>query len=157
MNNKFLKLPIKNIAWCTALAIFFLIDRYLKTIALSSYNQPIINNLINFNFVPNYQIAFSLPVSGPWLSILISSIIIIITIYLALNYKKLKSLEFISLFGIALGATSNLIDRINYGFVIDYLDLRWFTIFNIADVLISVCSIILFINLMQSSKKDSLV
>jgi len=152
MNNKISKLHIKNIAWLVALAIFFLIDRFLKLIAISSPTKIIINNLLSFNFVPNYQIAFSLPVSGPWLSILISLVIITIFYYLILNYKHLKSLEFISFFGILLGAVSNLFDRLKYGFVIDYFDLRWFTIFNIADALISICSIILFISLL---KKDS--
>ena len=152
MNNKISKLHIKNIAWLVTLAIFFLIDRYLKLVAISSPTKIIINNLLNFNFVPNYKIAFSLPVSGPWLNILIGIVIITIFSYLVLNYRRLKSLEFISFFGILLGALSNLIDRLKYGFVIDYLDLRWFTIFNLADALISICSIILFISLI---KKDS--
>jgi signal peptidase II len=152
MNNKISKIHIKNIAWGLTLAIFFLIDRYLKLIVLSTPSKIIINNLLNFNFVPNYKIAFSLPLSGPWLSILISGVIIAIFYYLFLNYKHLKSLEFISFFGILLGAISNLIDRLNYGFVIDYLDLRWFTIFNFADAMISICSLIIFVSLL---KKDS--
>jgi len=152
MNNKTLKLQIKNIAWLITLAIFFLFDRYLKLIALTTSSKTIISNLLNFNFVPNYKIAFSLPVSGPWLSVLIGGVIIAICYYLFLNHKQLKNLEFISFFGILLGAISNLIDRFKYGFVIDYFDLRWFTIFNIADAMISVCSIILFISLL---KKDS--
>jgi signal peptidase II len=152
MNNKIFKLHIKNIAWLVALAIFFLVDRYLKLVAISSPIKIIIKDLLNFNFVPNYQIAFSLPVSGPWLNILISLVIITIFYYLILNYKHLKNLEFVSFFGILLGAVSNLFDRIKYGFVIDYFDLRWFTIFNIADAMISICSILLFISLL---KKDS--
>lgn len=134
------------------LAIFFLIDRYLKTIALTSKSKTLISNLLDFNFVPNYKIAFSLPISGPWLSVLIGGVIVAIFYYLFLNHKHLKRLEFISFFGILLGAISNLIDRLSYGFVIDYLDLRWFTIFNLADAMISIGSIILFISLL---KKDS--
>jgi lipoprotein signal peptidase len=37
---------------------------------------------------------------------------------------------------IILGATSNLADRFQYGYVIDYFDLKYFTVFNLADVLI---------------------
>lgn len=152
MNNKILKLLIKNIAWLFALAIFFMLDRLLKLLAISSTEKTIIPNLLNFNFVPNYNIAFSLPLSGWYLNLLISGIIIAIIVFVILNYNRLKTLEFISFFGILLGAISNLIDRFQYGFVIDYLDLRWFTIFNLADALISVCSAILFISLI---KKDS--
>jgi len=153
MNNKTLQLHIKNIAWCVVLAIFFLIDRCLKLIALTAPSKIIISNLLDFNFVPNYKIAFSLPISGPWLSVLISGVIAAIFYYLFLNYKHLKNLEFISFLGILLGAISNLIDRFKYGFVIDYLDLRWFTIFNIADAMISICSIILFVHLLKKGSK----
>jgi len=155
MNNKILKLTLKNIAWLIMLAIFFLIDRYLKLLAISSTAKPIINNLLNFNFVPNYQIAFSLPISGPWLSVIIGLVITAIFAYVIINYKQLKTIELIGFSGILLGAISNLIDRLKYGFVIDYFDLKWFTIFNLADVLISLGSTTLFIYLLKTSKKDS--
>ncbi len=153
MNNKILKLLIINIAWLFALAIFFMLDRFLKLLALNSSEKTIIPNLLNFNFVPNYNIAFSLPLGGQYLNFLIGGIIIAIIIFIILNYNRLKTLEFISFFGILLGAISNLIDRLQYGFVIDYLDLRWFTIFNIADALISICSITLFISLIKKDPK----
>ena len=153
MNKQILKLPIKNIAWLFALAIFFMVDRFLKLLALSSEEQTVIPNLLNFNFVPNYNIAFSLPVSGQYLNILISLIISAIIVFIIINYNRLKTIEFISFFGILLGAVSNLLDRFQYGFVIDYLDLRWFTVFNIADVLISIFSIILFTSLMKKDVK----
>lgn len=152
MNNKISKIYLKNIVWLSTLTIFFLVDRYLKILILKTSTQPIIGNVLNFNFVPNYQIAFSLPLSGPLLNILISLIITGVFSYVCINYKHLKQIELTAFIGIILGAISNLIDRFKYGFVIDYLDLRWFTIFNLADVLISVCSVILFISLI---KKDS--
>lgn len=152
MNNNISKIYLKNIVWLIMLTIFFLVDRYLKILILKTSTQPIIGNVLNFNFVPNYQIAFSLPLSGPLLNILIGLIITGMFSYVCINYKHLKQIELIAFIGIILGAISNLIDRFKYGFVIDYLDLRWFTIFNLADALISVCSIILFISFI---KKDS--
>lgn len=152
MNNQAFNLSFKNIVGLLVLAIFFISDRLLKALALFYPEKTIINNLLNFNFVPNYNISFSLPLNGPWLNILISGIIFAIIYFLTLNYKRLSGLEFISFIALLLGAISNLFDRFNYGFVIDYLDLRWFTIFNLADVLISISSIILLISLF---KKDS--
>ncbi len=152
MNKQTFKPITNNIAWLFALAIFFMLDRFLKILAISSNKKIIIPNLLDFNFIPNYNIAFSLPVAGWYLSLMIGLIITAIIIFLILNYQHLKPLEFISFFGILLGAISNLIDRLQYGFVVDYLDLRWFTVFNVADALISVCSIVLFISLI---KKDS--
>ena len=155
MNNEKLKLHIKNIAWFMMLAIFFLIDRYFKLLAITTSSRPLIANWLNFNFVPNYQISFSLPISGPWLNLFISFIIGGLLFYTIINYKKLKTIEFVSLLGIIIGALSNLIDRFCYGFVIDYLDLKWFTIFNLADVMISIGSLILFFYLIKFSKKSS--
>jgi signal peptidase II len=152
MNKQILKLLIKNIAWLFALAIFFMLDRFLKLLALNSSERILIPNLLNFNFVPNYNIAFSLPVSGWYLNVIITLIIGAIIYFWATNYNRLTTIESISFFGILLGAISNLLDRFQYGFVIDYLDLRWFTIFNFADVLISCCSLVLLLSLI---KKDS--
>ena len=155
MNNEKLKLHIKNIAWLMMLAIFFLIDRYFKLLAITTSSRPLIANWLNFNFVPNYQISFSLPISGPWLNLFISFIIGGLLFYTVINCKKLKTIEFVSLLGIIIGALSNLMDRFCYGFVIDYLNLKWFTIFNLADVMISVGSLILFFYLIKFSKKSS--
>lgn len=138
--------------WLIWLAIFFLADRYLKYLAINNWPkapQKIVGDILSFNFVPNYRIAFSLPVSGVWLSAFIFIIIVSILSYLLLNKKKLSKLELVSFSAIILGAISNLWDRLQYGYVIDYLDLKWFTVFNIADALISVSTIILFIYLMR--------
>lgn len=154
MNNIFSNFKIKNIAWLIGLAMFFLADRYLKFLAINSWisvPKKIIGNFLTFNFTPNYNIAFSLPLSGIWLNVLIAVIIGSISIYLLSN-KHLSKLEIVSLSGIIIGAVSNLLDRLKYGYVIDYFDLKWFTVFNLADTLISVSTIVLFIYLIKNKK-----
>lgn len=151
MNNKKYIFQIKNIAGLIALAIFFLADRYLKVLAIKLFSDEphkLFGNFLTFNFTPNYNIAFSLPLSGPWLSILIGLIILAILGYLMLD-KNLSKLETISLLGIIVGASSNLIDRLQYGYVVDYFDLKLFTVFNLADVIISVSTLILLIYLIR--------
>lgn len=137
MNKKISKILIGNIAGPFALAIFFLLDRYLKQLALEKINFSIWLDFFNFNFTPNYYIAFSLPISGPWLTSFIGLVIALLVIYYAISYNKNSISEKICLLAIILGALSNFIDRLNYGFVIDYLDLKLFTVFNLADVLIT--------------------
>jgi len=134
------------------LAIFFLADRYLKFVAISAWpnnSKPIIGGLLNFNFIPNDKIAFSLPLSGIWLNASIVVIIGAILLYTIFNFKRLAKIEIFCLAGILLGALSNLVDRFQYGYVIDYLDLKWFTVFNLADALISVSTLILIIYLFK--------
>jgi signal peptidase II len=137
-NNSYLK----NIAGLIVIAIFFIGDRILKAFALNIEQGQIfslIKNWLNFHYVPNPYIAFSLPLSGSFLIIIITSLILLLLfyiIYLILNKKKSKAI-ILPLIFILFGAMSNLLDRFLYGFVIDYFDLRYFTAFNIADVMIT--------------------
>lgn len=152
MNKLWLTKNFFNIVRISFLAIFFLADRYLKELALSKHSLIILKDWLSFNFVPNYYIAFSLPISGTLLILFICLIIIALFFYLIKNFKTLNYFEKFGFISILLGALSNLSDRLLYGFVIDYLDLRFFTVFNIADFLISLGSLIVVINLL---KKDS--
>lgn len=155
MTKQNYKLLIKNIAWAVMLAIFFLVDRYLKFLAVNNWtNGPkkIFSDILTFSFAPNYNIAFSLPLSGVWLNILIIFIIAAIIGYLFINKRHLSSIETILFFGIIIGALSNFLDRLKYGYVVDYLDLKWFTVFNLADVLISISTVTLVLYLFRTKK-----
>ncbi|MDR1114324.1 MAG: signal peptidase II, partial [Candidatus Margulisbacteria bacterium] len=52
------------------------------------------------------------------------------------------------------GALGNLIDRIFYGYVVDFINLpRWPT-FNLADVFIDIGAVLLIIYLLRSTEKE---
>lgn len=131
------------------IAIFFIIDRYLKNLALAQEiddKTALINNILFFNFTPNYYMAFSLPFGGKLLTLLIGLIISVILIYLVYLLKKSKSkLIIIGVLLILLGAISNIYDRLIFGYVIDYLYLTNFTVFNLADLSISLGAILVLI------------
>lgn len=139
------------------MAVFFVLDRLLKFIAINSASAksiPIIGKLLSFKFIPNYFIALSIPVSGIWLNYLISILLLCILIYIIkLTKIKKTDLELFLWISIFLGAVSNLYDRIKYGFVIDYLDIRYFSVLNIADLIISLSIVYLIFYLIKNSKK----
>ncbi len=155
--SKFISMNKKNllyIAITLVIAIFFGLDRLLKLIAINLQNlEPIrlIGNFFYFHFAANTYMAFSLPWKGPLLNILIIIVIILLLsyiIYLITNNKPKDYWEIILLSIILAGALSNMLDRLMYGYVIDYLDLKYFTIFNLADVMISTgAGIIIFRNI----------
>lgn len=138
VNNRILR----NIAGPSVIAMFFIGDRWLKLAAISldpGQSTALINDWLQFRLVMNPGIAFSLPFSGDWLTILLSLIIATLTfviIYLTLN-KKASHWTLLLLTVVLFGAISNILDRYIYGAVIDYLDLKYFSIFNIADAMIS--------------------
>lgn len=132
-NNK------KNIAILIAMFFLLTLDRFLKILSYQNKHNPIIiiKNWFNFNFAANKFIAFSLPLFNDWaLKFLIITIIIILTVWLISNWQQKNYLLSFLLLFILIGAISNLWDRLTYGFVIDYFDVPFFTVFNLADAMI---------------------
>ncbi|MEI6529331.1 MAG: signal peptidase II [Candidatus Falkowbacteria bacterium] len=158
MNKNIFRISLKNIAIILLIAIFFIVDRYLKLLALNQNLQPpvkLIGNFFSFNFTPNYYMAFSLPFSGLVLNSIIIAVIfglIYLIFYLILNDYKPKS-SIILLTIILFGAISNILDRISCGYVIDYFELRYFTVFNLADAMISLGAIFFLLNSIVPLKK----
>lgn len=146
----------KKITVFTITVIFFVsLDRFLKFFAFSNhdYKLNLIGEILKFNFKKNYHIAFSLPLTGKMLIILIILIIILLILFCLYRVNKGKYGESALLSLIILGASSNLYDRIKYGFVIDYLDLKYFTVFNLADAMI-VTGVLLFMATTLFNKKE---
>ncbi|MFA5155148.1 MAG: signal peptidase II [Patescibacteria group bacterium] len=154
--NRLAKISHRHIAIALVIAIFFALDRILKVWALRSAELSpfnLIGNWLSFDFTANYYIAFSLPLSGPLLNWAVTGLtagVIIAIIILAIS-KKSHALEIGCLILILLGAASNLFDRLIYGYVIDYLYLRYFTVFNLADAMISGGALLLILKSLKRS------
>ncbi len=100
--------------------------------------------LIQINFFTNTNIAFGLPLPQFLIIILIIIILIILSYlwYLALWQQKWLRLLAFSL--IIMGALSNLLDRLFFGYVIDYINVFFWPIFNLADCAI-VAGVLIYI------------
>ncbi|MFA6994830.1 MAG: signal peptidase II [Patescibacteria group bacterium] len=159
--NKFLnKNNFYYIAIALAIAIFFSVDRTLKALALNFKTiQPfqLIGDILSFQFTANSYMAFSLPLGGLLLNTLIIVVIVLLLIYIIylIFYKDDRKLEIILLSIIFTGALSNIFDRLIYGYVIDYLELKYFTVFNLADVMISGGAIILILKNLKNKETIS--
>jgi signal peptidase II len=159
MINKLFKNNWYNIAIFLFIAIFFIVDRFLKNLALKKGSEESINLFFNnfyFNFQANENIAFSLPIPNN-LAIIIASflVVLLISCLVYLFLKKISNkLPIFLLFTIILGAISNLLDRYLYGYVVDYLNLTWFTVFNLADVMISLSAFVwIFLIIFKKDKE----
>lgn len=137
-----------------SLITFFsiLIDQIIKYVI--SFNMglnqtiEIIPNFFNITYVENKGAAFSILSGNRLFLILISFLALNIIYFMFIYNKKLKNKDCI-LYGLLIGGIiGNLVDRILYGYVIDYLDFNIFgynyPIFNLADILI-VISVILIV------------
>ena len=136
MNNK-VKISISSI-------ILIVIDIVIKLIISNNLilNQSIsvINNFFYITYVKNTGVAWSILSGKINLIIVITLAIIMLLIIYIFNKKSYSVLEIISYSMLLSGSIGNLIDRIIYGYVIDYLDFNIlgydYPIFNFADICI---------------------
>ena len=139
------------------LFIFFILDLALKFYFIENptiiIGRDFIFGLVNFHLVKNSGIAFGIVLNQIFLVILIIVIILIMIRVLVKAYFEKNNGLVVGLSFIVVGAISNLIDRIRFGFVVDYIDLKWFTVFNLADTMISVGVVILLIVIYKGKDK----
>ena len=132
-----MQLKYKKMACYLSAAVFLIIiDRFFKMLALRNFSFEIIGEIFQFSLAENYYIAFSIPFTGVILNFAVLLIIIILMGYFFQQVKKKQNSETLPLLFIIFGALSNLFDRLRHGYVVDYFDLKWFTVLNIADMMI---------------------
>lgn len=143
------------IVWIVSVSIFaieFLVKYYLKT-NLADQSIPLIKNVLHLTVVFNTGAAFGILKGAGTLLIYTSLIFIIILIVMLKENAKRDFFDNLA-FGLIMGgALSNLFDRIAYGFVIDYIDIRIWPVFNISDTCISIGVGILIIKSLKKHEK----
>lgn len=140
MNNKIMYLIALSIVVLDQLTKFL-----IKNNLQLSDSIPLIKNVFHLTYVTNTGSAFGL-FKGMNLVFILFSIAVIIAIFYYLRQIKKKEKLVIYSIGLLLGGTiGNLIDRIAYGAVIDFLDFRIWPVFNAADSAITVSIVLLII------------
>jgi signal peptidase II len=138
--------------------VAIILDQLTKFLIFGSTPVSIIGDVLWFQSTFNTGVAFSLFQNSRVLLIVISSVACIIFVWLILSKKFFNSKTEKACFGLILGGTlSNLIDRISFGGVRDFIYLKSinFAIFNVADMCV-VCGVIIFCAyfLFKSFKKE---
>ena len=103
-------------------------------------------SFVKIQFVKNFGIGFgllNLPVLR-WIMVAVITLIVIgILYYYSKSYSASKLLFVFSLALVLGGALGNLVDRIMYGFVVDFINFGFWPAFNIADSAITMGIILL--------------
>ncbi|MGI9249760.1 MAG: signal peptidase II [Pseudohongiellaceae bacterium] len=113
---------------------------YWVNIAIPQYSTVELNSLIHLTHIRNFGGVFGLLQGSGWLFALISAMLLGgIIVYLALG-RTVRHYEYICFGFIVGGGASNILDRLVYGSVIDYIDIQhipwWHYVFNVADVMV---------------------
>ena len=137
-----------------------LLDRVTKIffVGLLSLGEslPVIRNALHMTMVHNTGIAFGLFKNQGIVFIIIPIIAVVLLIFNVFYYRNTKELSRMYICGFSMilgGAIGNLIDRISYGYVIDFIDFRIWPVFNIADSAITIGACIIAVKCLRLSVK----
>ena len=133
-----MSLKIQKTVGSLLLAVFFIVDRLIKHFFYLSDWSWQSGGFFSLKKTLNYGISFGWPMPL-FLIMAIYLIAFVGLIGLLVFYLQKKVLAGSFLAGLILiGAISNFLDRLNIGAVMDYFDLRYFSVFNLSDVFISI-------------------
>lgn len=151
--------------WLSVTAVVIIIDQLTKWVMsswLSLYETVNIMPFFNLTMAHNTGAAFSfLAQAGGWQRWFFVGLATVISLVLIVWLRKVtdKTVEALSISLILGGAIGNVIDRINLGYVIDFLDVYYgsyhWPAFNIADSAIVVGACLLIIDSFRT-KPESL-
>lgn len=117
----------------------FIIDQFCKWLIINYLDAP--NQIlpwVSLEFGKNYGIAWSLPVPTELILPLNIILFVVIIGYLPRILDMRHKLYAIALALIVGGALGNIFDRFAYGYVVDFISIGWWPVFNMADVFLSV-------------------
>ena len=128
--------------------LVFLVDRITKILVENFIDKDIsiIKNIFYLTYVKNDGAAFSILGSQRLLLVILS----ILALFFIIYYVTKKDKNGIGYFFLIGGIIGNLIDRIFLGYVIDFIGIYTFPIFNIADIFIVLGAILI---LFEKEKK----
>jgi signal peptidase II len=121
------------------------LSKFIIGAHLAAYQSlPVIKGIFHLTLVHNRGAAFGMLKNQLFLFILTSLGAVILIIF---DLRQRRGEKF-GLYSLALslilaGALGNLIDRVSFGYVIDFLDFRVWPVFNLADSAITVGAVIL--------------
>lgn len=127
------------------------LDQFTKHLVTSNFlpgeSRFVIPRLLKWTYEQNQHGAFGLFGSSPFLLILMALVVLLIFWY-SFRDQARESLLVRIAFGMILGgAIGNIIDRLHYRYVVDFIDFYhiWPNIFNLADACITVGVILLIL------------
>lgn len=131
--------------WLIALGVVILdqLSKWaIKTYMVVGQSVPLVKGFLSLTYVRNQGAAFGM-LQGKTFFLLLCSTIVLAAVII-MNWRRILPPAWQMLTGlVAGGAAGNLIDRLGWGYVVDFLDLGWWPVFNVADS--ALCCAVVFI------------
>ena len=161
MNKKKVILLIVDFVLAVLLIAADQISKYFAVLKLK--NQPpysVVDGVFELHYLENRGAAFGMLQGQKFFFIFIAAVILCTIVYVLWKapYQKMYIKLHITLVFIASGAVGNLIDRVRYDYVVDFLyfSLINFPVFNVADIYVTLAAISLAVLLIFGYKESDL-
>ncbi len=139
--------------------IVLVLDQWSKRLLISSFlpgeSRLVVPRLLRWTYERNFHGAFGLFGSNGALLIGLALVVLVI-FWLSFKDAAARSRLVCIAFGMIVGgAIGNIIDRVHFGFVVDFIDFYkiWPNIFNVADSCITIGVILLLLSSLASSSR----
>ncbi|MFH1878764.1 MAG: signal peptidase II [Candidatus Omnitrophota bacterium] len=105
---------------------------------------PVVSNVFHITLIYNTGAAFGILKGHPVFFTAVSVLaVIIINYFILFKQRVLTGGEKAALYMILAGTSGNLIDRLRFGYVVDFFDFRIWPVFNMADSFITIGAFLL--------------
>jgi len=146
-------------------AIFYLnallvlaVDQFLKHLVhrFMYFGQsiPLIDDVVRLTYVRNTGAAFSLFVGfSPYLAV----VGVLVAIFVVYYHYRIPANNYLMQLGLSCllgGSIGNLTDRVVRTYVIDYLDITIWPVFNFADIMINLGVFLILLNFLKSPDEE---
>lgn len=140
-------MPFIALAIGIVIAIIDQIIKYFVSVNLQNIGTiNVIDNIFKLTYIENRGVAFGMFSDMRWIFVALTSVMLIAIIFIMFKKRPNGKLFYISAGLIIGGGIGNLIDRIFFGYVIDYLSLSFFSpVCNFADYCITAGTVLLII------------
>lgn len=137
-------------------------DQFSKFLIIKNITENksivLIKNFFNITYVKNYGAGFSILQNQRTFLIIVAIIAIIAVSYLLYKSKNNETLNRVAYLLIIGGTIGNLIDRLQLGYVIDFLDFYIFgynfPVFNTADCFLTIGCFLILLSVIIESKNE---
>ena len=144
-----MRMIFSRFKYLIVISILCFLDQYSKVYISLNINKLINKDLLilTIEYIRNYGAAFNI-LSGSRLFLSLISIISTIILMYLIFIREDKRINKYGLSFIVAGSIGNGVDRIFYGYVIDFIKIKFvdFPVFNIADVAINIGILVMIIN-----------
>lgn len=134
------------------------ITKYFASVNLKNADAVgFIPGLVQFRYAENTGMAFSMLSGARWVFILVTVIACVLVLYYLFSDRCKSLWLYWSLGVIVSGGIGNLIDRIKFGYVVDFIEPTFvdFAVFNIADCAVTCGAVSLIAYLIYDMIRDS--